>query len=90
MINMSKVIHEPTLGTIRMVENALKRTKRYPSKNQLWRSLPKQMQYPTFKATLDYLEESKKIIYDRDGSIIWIFADNPKLKKLLRETTRFR
>lgn len=26
----------------------------------------------------------------KDGAIIWIFADNPKLKKLLAESTRFR
>ncbi len=50
----------------------------------------KQVQYPTFKKILDYLESSNKIMYDKDGAIVWIFADNPKLKKLLRETTRLR
>lgn len=74
----------PTLDTIKMVEQTLSKMKEYPSKNRLWRALPRQVQYPTFKAVLDYLEESNKILYDKDGAIIWIFADNPKLKKLIR------
>lgn len=69
-----------------MVEQTLSKIKEYPSKNRLWRALPKQVQYPTFKAVLDYLEESNKIIYDKDGTIIWIFADNPKLKKTLKSS----
>jgi hypothetical protein len=74
----------PTLDTIKMVEQTLSKISKYPSKNGLWRALPRQVQYPTFKAVLDYLEESNKIMYDKDGAIVWIFADNTKLKKLLK------
>lgn len=74
----------PTLDTIKMVEQTLSKILQYSSKNSLWRALPRQVQYPTFKAVLDYLEESNKIMYDKDGSIVWIFADNTKLKKLLK------
>jgi len=74
----------PTLDTIRMVEQALSKASEYSSKNRLWRSLPRQVQYPTFKAVLDYLEESNKILYDKNGAIIWAFVDNPKLKRLLK------
>lgn len=80
----------PRLDTIQMVEKTLKRGKSFSSKNMLWRRLPKQVQYPTFSKILDYLEESNKIIYDKDGAIVWIFADKPKLKKLLKETARLR
>jgi hypothetical protein len=76
----------PTLETIRMVEQTLSKMRDYPSKNRLWRALPKQVQYPTFKAVLDYLEESCKIIYDKDGAIIWTYADSTKLRKLIRES----
>lgn len=79
-----KVASNPTLDTIRMVEQALSGKSEYSSKNKLWRSLPRQVQYPTFKAVLDYLEESNKILYDKKGAIVWIFADNPKLKRLLK------
>lgn len=74
----------PTLDTIRMIEQTLAKMSEYPSKNKLWRTLPRQVQYPTFKAVLDYLEESNKITYDKDGTIIWTFVDNPKLKRLLK------
>jgi len=80
----------PRLDTIKMVESTLKKQKKYQTKNQLWRSLPKQVQYPTFRKILDYLEESNKIIYDKDGSIVWIFADNAKLRRLLRESVILR
>jgi hypothetical protein len=39
---------------------------------------------------LNYLEKSNKIMYDKKGAILWIFADNPKLKKLRRESTVLR
>ena len=87
---MSTITHMPRLDTIEMVEKVVRKEKTFSSKNQLWRKLPKQVQYPTFKKILDYLESSNKIMYDKDGAIVWIFADNPKLKKLQRETTRLR
>ncbi|MGH9991976.1 MAG: hypothetical protein ACREBU_03900 [Nitrososphaera sp.] len=80
----------PTLATIQMVESAIKEAKEYPSKYQLWRSLQKGMHYQTLDTILRYLEASNKIMVDKDGAIIWIFADNPKLKKLLAESSRLR
>ena len=87
---MSKIIHSPKLDTIRMVENAIKKAKTYPSTNQLSRTLERQVQYTTLKTILKYLEESNKIMFDKDGSIIWIFAGNAKSKKLLSSATRYR
>lgn len=80
----TKTTANPTLDTIKMVEQTLSKMREYPSKNRLWRALPRQVQYPTFKAVLNYLEESCKILYDKDGAIVWIYADNPKLRKMLR------
>lgn len=80
----------PRLDTIEMVEDMIRKAKTFPSKNQLWRRLPKQVQYNTFKRILDYLESSNKITYDKDGTIVWIFADNPKLKRLLKEAKKIR
>jgi len=90
MLLMSTITHMPRLDTIEMVEKVMRKEKTFSSKNQLWRKLPKQVQYPTFKKILDYLESSNKIMYDKDKAIVWIFADNPKLKKLQRESTRLR
>ncbi|MGB9125490.1 MAG: hypothetical protein WA833_01930 [Nitrosotalea sp.] len=81
------ISHMPRLDTIEMVEELISDKKEFSSKNRLWRSLPKQVQYKTFTTILDYLEKSNKIMYDKKGAILWIFADNPKLKKLHREST---
>jgi hypothetical protein len=81
--------HEPTLGTIMMVERAIKKSRAYPTKMALWRSLPRQMQYQTFRKIIDYLLSSNKIMLN-DHEIVWIFPDNPKLKRLLAESIRVR
>ncbi len=77
----------PTLETIQMVESTIMQAKEYPSRYQLWRSLPKGMHYETLTRVLNYLEGSNKIMFDKDGAIIWIFADNSKLRKLRSEST---
>jgi len=82
--------HMPRLDTIKMVEDIISKHKEFSSKNKLWRALPKQVQYKTFTTILAYLEKSNKIMYDKKGSILWIFADNPKLKKLHKKSTILR
>ena len=73
------ILRYPRLDTILMVEEALKNAKDYPTKTQLWKSLPKQMMYQTFSLIIDYLEYSGKIIIDKDNTIVWIW--NPKWTK---------
>jgi hypothetical protein len=79
--------HMPRLDTIQMVEKAIKGDKVFSSKNQLWRSLPKAMQYPTLLTILDYLERSNKIIVEKDGSIVWTFVDSQAARKSLKDST---
>ena len=80
-------IHAPRLDTILMVENAIKDSGSYKTRKQLWLSLPKRIQYQTFNRILDYLECSNKIMFNC-RTIVWIFPDNPKLKKLLEKSVR--
>jgi hypothetical protein len=82
---MTQVLHEPQLDTVLMIEKAIKDAETYPTRMELWKSLPKQTQYQTFKRTLEYLEASNKIIFN-SRKIVWVFPDNPKLKKLLEES----
>ncbi len=77
------VLHYPKLDSILMVEKAIQEAEDYPTRMQLWRSLPKQMQYQTFKLILDYLEKSNKIMFEED-KIVWIFANNKKLNELIQ------
>lgn len=84
-----KVLHEPRLDTILMVENAIIDSEDYQKKTQLWKSLPKKMQYQTFKRVLDYLEASGKIIYD-EGEIIYVYPHSDKLKELIRTSIELK
>lgn len=79
MISMKpqqEILHYPRLDTVLMIEEKIRKAKEYPSKRQLWLSLPKQVMYQTFNIVLDYLAESGKIVI-KDGKIFWIW--NPKL-----------
>ncbi len=78
------ILHYPKLDSILMVEKAIQNFKDYPTRMELWKSLPKQMQYQTFKLILNYLEKSNKIIFE-GNKIIWIFPDNKKLNELINE-----
>ena len=88
--HVSKTIHMSRLDTIEMVEETISDKKEFSSKNKLWRTLPKHVQDPILLTILNNLEKSNKIMYDKKGAIFWIFADNPKLKKLHRESTVLR
>lgn len=83
----SKILHEPRLDTILMVEKAIKEAGSYPTRKELLESLPKKVQYQTFRRILDYLESSNKIILN-GHQIVWVFPDNPKLKKLLETSVK--
>jgi hypothetical protein len=82
-----KILHEPQLDTILMVENAIREARTYPTKKALLKRLPKQIQYQTFNRILEYLESSNKIVFD-GRKIVWVFADNPKLKALLEGSVK--
>jgi len=86
---MAQTLHEPQLDTILMVEKTIKEAEDYPSRMELWRRLPRKIQYQTFKRILDYLEASNKIVFD-GRRIVWVAADNPKLEKLLETAVKVR
>ena len=80
------VLHYPKLDSILMVERAVQVSEDYPTRMELWRSLPKKMQYQTFKLILDYLERSNKIMFEGD-KIVWIFSNSAKLNELIDGAT---
>jgi len=83
----TEVLHEPKLDTILMVEKAIIDASEYPTRTKLWKSLPRKMQYQTFKRILYYLEASGKIAFDRT-KIIYTGVNNPKLEALMKSSAR--
>jgi len=83
------VLHEPKLDTIMMVEKAILDAEEYPTRMELWRSLPRKVQYQTFKRILEYLEASGKIAFN-NRRIIYTGVDNPRLRALMESSVRTR
>lgn len=81
----TEVLHEPKLDTILMVEKAIIHADEYPTRTELWNSLPRKMQYQTFKRVLDYLEASGKNAFDK-RKIIYTGVSNPKLEALMKSS----
>ncbi len=86
---MKNLSHSPTLASVLMVEETIKKHSQECGKYQLWNKLPKKMMYQTFLTILVYLEESGKIIIDKDGCIIWTW-NKERVKNLLSKDLRIR
>jgi hypothetical protein len=67
-----------------MVERTLKNKIFVDSKNHLYHLLPNKVMQQTLSKILVYLEESNKIDFNKDGSIVWIFAKSRKNAKALK------
>lgn len=78
------ILHSPTLESVIMVEKLIKKYSQEYGKYQLWKKLPKKMMYQTFQVILDYLQESGKIIVDKDGIVLWTY-DPDGIKRLLEK-----
>lgn len=80
--------HDPRLASIEMVEEILKKHREFSSKSALQRALPKTIQTQTFNRILHYLEKSNKILFTKDREVVWIFSDDPKLKKIWQKAVK--
>jgi len=83
IIRQKKPAHWPTLNTVIMVENALKKMNNsIISIAELKRKLPRQVNHNTLILILEYLERSNKIAATLHG-ITWIENKNPNLKRAI-------
>jgi len=80
-INHNPFARSPTLETILMVERTIESNSGKFNRTDLWKNLPKQVMWQTFLVILDYLEQSNKILVDKDEKIVWIW--NPALIRKL-------
>ena len=71
----------PTLNTVLMVEDTIRKTGEVLTIGKLKRLLPKQVMHQTLMAVIDYLEYSGKIVVQED-KVLWTFKPESKLKKM--------
>ena len=77
----------PTLNTVLMVEETLRKAGEVLTVGKLKRILPKQVMHQTLMAVIDYLEYSGKIIV-HDDKVLWAFKPQSKLKTMRGLTVR--
>ena len=70
-------IRSPTLQTVLMVEKFIDDNSGELKKTELWKSLPRKVMWGTFQVIMEYLESINKIVYDKEGYIVYIW--NPEL-----------
>ncbi len=78
--------HSPTLNTVLMVEETLKKSEGLLTLAELKRRLPKQVMHQTLIQILDYLQMSGKILIGTKG-ILWIFTERKELNELIKRGT---
>ncbi len=80
-----KVVHWPTLNTVIMVEDTIKKSNNsVVTIAELKRELPRQVNHNTLIIILEYLDRSGKIAIGIRG-ITWIQNEDPRLKKAIAE-----
>jgi len=84
METKQKIIHYPSLKTVLMVEDVLKKTNNLVTREKLKKKLPTKIMHQTLNVILGYLEDSGKIIDGRKG-ILWVYNPSKKLDEVIKK-----
>ena len=84
LLKPQKLQHSPTLDTVLMVEETIKKAKEVLSIGELKRRLPKQVNHYTLKYILSYLQKSGKIEFTPNG-VVWIFLPKEDIENILKK-----
>ena len=83
-LNITRIIHSPTLNTVLMVEDTLRKQDGPISIEGLKRALPKKIMDQSLRIILSYLENKGSILVGLRG-ISWIANDNPKFLRMIKK-----
>jgi hypothetical protein len=81
-LETNEIARAPTLQTVLMVEHFVKENSGEYKKTDLFKNLPRKVMWQTFQVIMEYLENSNKIIIDKEGFVVWIW--NPQLIRKLQ------
>jgi hypothetical protein len=73
----SEFARSPTLQTVLMVEKFIDKYSGHYKKTELFNKLPRKVMWQTFQVIMEYLESIRKIAYDKEGYVVYIW--NPAL-----------
>ena len=81
-IETNDIARSPTLQTVLMVEKFIEENSGEYKKTELFKNLPKKVMWQTFQVIIEYLEETLRVVYDKEGYVVYIW--NPKLLKKIQ------
>jgi len=79
----NQIARSPTLQTVLMVERFIDENSGEFKKTELFKSLPKKVMWQTFQVIMEYLESIRKIVYDKEGYIVYIW--NPEFYERIKD-----
>ena len=79
----NNVARSPTLQTVLMVEKFIEKNSGEYKKTDLFKNLPKKVMWQTFQVIMEYLESVYKIVYDKEGYVVYIW--NPEFFKKIKD-----
>mgnify|MGYP001582616954 CR=1 FL=1 len=81
-IETNEIARSPTLQTVLMVEKFIDEHSGEYKKTELFKKLPKKVMWQTFQVIMEYLESINKIVYDKEGYVVYIW--NPDFYKRIK------
>ncbi|HRZ86017.1 MAG TPA: hypothetical protein P5277_04545 [Candidatus Paceibacterota bacterium] len=77
------IARSPTLQTVLMVEKFIEENSGEYKKTDLFKNLPKKVMWQTFQVIMEYLENTYRIVYDKEGYIVYIW--NPEFARKIKD-----
>ena len=78
-----RLFSSPTLDTVAMVEEAIKKHSGKFNRTKLWEKLPRKIMWGTYKIVLNYLEDISKIGVAKKNILVYIW-NPPHARKLMK------
>ncbi len=75
-------VRSPTLQTVFMVEEFIRKHNSEFKKTELFEKLPRKVMWSTFQVIIKYLKETYRIIIEKDGIVTYIW--NPKFYEKIK------
>jgi len=85
---VNNVARSPTLQTVLMVEKFIKDNSGEYKKTELFNNLPRKVMWQTFQVIMEYLEGTMRVVYDREGYVVYIW--NPELYEKVKDRPAIR
>ncbi|MGC9309252.1 MAG: hypothetical protein ACP5D2_00980 [Candidatus Nanoarchaeia archaeon] len=79
----NKYTRSPTLQTVLMVEKFINENSGEYKKTELFNKLPRKVMWQTFQIIMTYLESLNKIVYDKEGYVVYIW--NPEFFEKIKD-----